>query len=461
MAQRNIVLVGGGHAHAQVIKALNHAALPPGMCVTLIDPLESASYSGMVPGAVSQMYTPDQTKIHLKPLAAWAGIKFIQGRLLSINTAEKQIKVDHNSGETETLCYDVISLDIGSRTAHTEHVPGVSEHCIATRPIHLLVGALKEKREMLLSKGLEEVHCVVAGSGAAGIELAFAVDTLFSEKFESVRVTMVDSQSTLMPHDTEMGRTYIVREVERRGIACEHGCHVEKVTADTVFLDNGKALQHDVALWATGAASHDCAAQFPEGGVETIPGGWISVNTHMQSTSCEDVFAAGDCCHISTVESSPPKAGVYAVRTGPILIHNLLAKLNGEPLIEYLPQDDFLRLFNCSDGTAIGLRFGVAFQGEWVWHVKDTIDQNFMNLFKEENLPPLNKEATSETEQFDAKQNAAFSVAETPSEAAALLASHGPDIKPWDVIKRMGLDEEFRQQVVEIMVKDFEENKAA
>ena len=192
IAQKHIVLVGGGHAHVQVIKALNYAALPEGVRVTLIDPLESASYSGMVPGAVGQLYTPEQTKIHLKPLAAWAGIAFVQGRLLTINTAKKQLTlVTEEGAEERTLDFDVISLDVGSRTAHVERVPGVLQHCIATRPIHLLVGALRDKRDALHAAGLTDVHCVVAGAGAAGIELAFALDTLYKEKFESLHVTMV------------------------------------------------------------------------------------------------------------------------------------------------------------------------------------------------------------------------------------------------------------------------------
>ena len=51
--EKHIVLVGGGHAHVQVIRALNAAARPRGVRVSLIEPQLSASYSGMVPGCVS------------------------------------------------------------------------------------------------------------------------------------------------------------------------------------------------------------------------------------------------------------------------------------------------------------------------------------------------------------------------------------------------------------------------
>ena len=93
--------------------------------------------------------------------------------------------------------------------------------------------------------------------------------------------------------------------------------------------------------------------------------GWILVNKYLQSTSHPYVFAAGDCSEIVS-QRSPPKAGVYAVRAGPILIQNLMISLlsidaadNTTELVEYIPQNDFLKLMMCGDGTALGFRFGL------------------------------------------------------------------------------------------------------
>jgi selenide,water dikinase len=38
------------------------------------------------------------------------------------------------------------------------------------------------------------------------------------------------------------------------------------------------------------------------------------------------------------------------------------------------------------DGKAVGTKFGIAFSGRWVWHMKDHIDRGFMKLFAPENL---------------------------------------------------------------------------
>ena len=74
------------------------------------------------------------------------------------------------------------------------------------------------------------------------------------------------------------------------------------------------------------------------------------------------------------------------MRSGPILIRNLSAHwCNTTSFTCYKPQDEFLKLIACGDGTAFGIRFGIPLEGEWVWQLKDTIDQMFMDLFQVKN----------------------------------------------------------------------------
>lgn len=68
----DLVLVGGGHAHVQVLGAF--AARPePGVRLTLVTRDLATPYSGMVPGVVAGRYTAAQAHVALAPLAARAG----------------------------------------------------------------------------------------------------------------------------------------------------------------------------------------------------------------------------------------------------------------------------------------------------------------------------------------------------------------------------------------------------
>jgi hypothetical protein len=77
----------------------------------------------------------------------------------------------------------------------------------------------------------------------------------------------------------------------------------------------------------------------------------------------------------------PPKAGVYAVREGPIIAQNIVNMIQNKPLVPYEPQREFLSLMMTGDGNCIGAKYGIAFTGKWVWGMKDFIDRGFMKLF--------------------------------------------------------------------------------
>jgi selenide,water dikinase len=76
---------------------------------------------------------------------------------------------------------------------------------------------------------------------------------------------------------------------------------------------------------------------------------------------------------------------VYAVRQGPVLADNLIARAGGpigRRLRRYRPQRDFLSLLNLGDGTAIGAKWGVAAQGRALFALKDRIDCRFVRRFQ-------------------------------------------------------------------------------
>lgn len=456
--KQTVVLVGGGHAHAQVIKEYNHVNVPRWVRVVLIDPLKKASYSGMVPGAVAGQYTPEQTQIQLEPLAKWAGTQYFNASVIDVDPEARVLHLGPSpytdpdgllpEGVPASLSYDVVSFDIGSRTAHTD-TPGVQEYAIATRPIHLLVSRIDERIAKLTRSS---VNVVVCGAGAAGIELALTIAARIRSNGMEVTATLVDANAALLSYDTPMVRKAIASIMAGRGIQVLHNRRVDRITATDVVLDNGDAIPQDVAIWPVGAASHLVAAKLAAAGVATSPEGWIRVSNTLQSVSHPSIFAAGDCCTFEHLARQPGKAGVYAVRTGPVLMKNLLGFLQGcATLQEYTPQPDFLRLFNCGDGYGFGVRFGVFMYGPWVWEWKDFIDQWFMNLFKVENLPDLSTLKGADERQFDSALRSVVSGAPAePAAAAKVLTSVDAElVVVKSIINRMSQDDEYCRKVVE------------
>jgi NADH dehydrogenase FAD-containing subunit len=88
----------------------------------------------------------------------------------------------------------------------------------------------------------------------------------------------------------------------------------------------------------------------------------------------------GDGAHWSP-GGALPKAGVFAVRQGPVLQANLRAALTGAALQAYKPQRHFLALLATADARAIAARGPFGASGRWAWHWKDRIDRAFIGRF--------------------------------------------------------------------------------
>jgi selenide,water dikinase len=463
---KRIVLIGGGHAHLQLIKAYNFKARPSNWHVTLIDKTRSATYSGMIPGCIANFYTPRETQIPLDELAQWAKVEYYHDTVVGIDLDNQVVKLkDHEEG----IQYDVASIDIGSTSRGLDLVPGVLQYAIPTRPIDLLVKRIQQAADKVSAQ--DEVKVVVVGGGASGVELAMCMRARFGPLVcddDHLQVTILDSGSELLPYESSACHKALRDVLQEKNIHVRHNCRVQSIENDVIQLEDDCAVPYTHCIWATGAAPHSSLVnELKLAGLSTDEHGWIEVGPTLQSISHENVFAAGDCVTIQGLvdpvtgreRATPSKAGVYAVRTGPILIENISRYLSNQNLINYSPQDDFLKLLMCGDGTALGFRFGLPLRGKWVWQLKNAIDCMFMDLFQVKNLPKLDEtedksvEGNYDTSQYDEyvrKDNRM-----SPKDGAHLIMRTDDDVdykKAWEVLRDMMVDEEYKHQVLSYIV---------
>jgi selenide,water dikinase len=382
-AQRELVLVGGGHAHVQVIRRWAMAP-QPGVRLSVVLDRAEALYSGMVPGVVAGDYGVAECEIDVLPLARRAGARVILAAATEIDARAQRIALVARPA----LAYDVASLDVGSTVRGLE-LPGVRELALATRPIRDFVdrleGALASAAagRMRARSGAPAAHrdslrLLVVGAGAAGVELAFTLEARLRARGAPAEVALLTDARELLHGAPGALRRRARLEADARGIRVHAGARVARVEARAVVLESGEALACDLAIWATGAAPIPlfAASALPKDGA-----GFVRVRDTLQVEGHDALFAAGDCAALT---SAPwlPKAGVYAVREGPVLADNLRRVLCGEPLRRYRPQRDFLALLNLGERRALGAKWGVAFRGAHAWRAKDAIDRRFVRRFQ-------------------------------------------------------------------------------
>lgn len=378
--QQDLVLVGGGHSHALVLRML---AMKPvaGLRITLVSPASHTPYSGMLPGLVAGHYRFEQTHIDLSRLCQWAGVRFIASEVTALDPAARELSLLGRPA----ISYDLLSIDIGSQP-ELDAVPGARAHSVPVKPVAGLWQRWREL-ESRLQRAQSSHRVALVGGGAGSVELALAMAHRLAQR--PVAIALFCAAPQILPGYTRRARAAVEAALERQGIALFVDSRVTRVEDGAIVIADGSRHVYDDLFWCTGAAAAPWVAA---SGLSCDAGGFLLVDDTLRCVDDPAVFAAGDIA--SQLRHPRPKAGVYAVRQAPVLAHNLRAALMGRPLREHRPQRRFLSLLSLGDRRATADRGIFTATGGWVWHWKDRIDRKFMARF--EQLPAMPAEPASE-----------------------------------------------------------------
>ncbi len=250
------------------------------------------------------------------------------------------------------------------------------------KPIDGFLRRFERVRDAVRAAG-GKISIAVVGGGAGGVELILAMaKRLRAELRDAGRdetqlaFTLVSGSPTLLPAmPLRMGARIAETLKERRiDVLCD--ARVVRVDAHALRLADGREHPADIVVWTTQAKA---APWLRETGLALDADGFIRIGPTLQSISHPEVFAAGD---VATMEGAArPKSGVFAVRQGKPLAENLRRIVASRTPVTHRPQRDAMYLLATADGSAIGTRNGLVFEGAWVWRWKDRIDRRFMQMF--------------------------------------------------------------------------------
>ncbi|MBD0334176.1 MAG: selenide, water dikinase SelD [Cyanobacteria bacterium Co-bin13] len=379
----DVVLVGGGHTHAILLRKLGMVALP-GVRLTLITNLVDTPYSGMLPCHVAGVYGFDESHIDLRPLTRFARCRLFMDRAIGLDLEKQQVICANHP----PVRYDVLSIDTGS-TPGTVAVPGAAKYTIPAKPVPELLRQWEQILAAVRQAPDQPLVLGIVGAGVGGVELTLNLQerlrNLLAELGRSLDQVTIhvfhrgDAIATGRNHATRrrlqqifqdqgiqlhLNETVVAVELAADGLTCR------------VICESGREVMCDRIFWVTSAAA---PAWLQNSGLSLDDGGFIKVRDTLQSCSHDNVFAAGD---VATMVSHPrPKAGVFAVRQGPPLFKNLVRYLRGQSLRPFRPQRQFLNIIDIGGGSAIASRGPFTFESPLARQWKDRIDRKFMRLF--------------------------------------------------------------------------------
>jgi selenide,water dikinase len=340
-ASRELVLAGGGHSHALMLRswAMRPARRPRQTRITLVSRHGGTLYSGVVPALVAGLLPQEAGTIDLRSLCDRAGVVFVQAEILGLDPVARRLRL---SGRPP-LPFDALSLDVGAVTA-----PGGGGG-LPVKPLEPFLTWCTT-----LPEG-ESVR--IRGGGAAALELALAL-----------RARRHPVRLLLRGERLRLGSAAAERAGET--LLAQAGVRVERGVADDAPAD----------LLCTGSRAPAWLAASGLSVEESS--GRVRTDGSLRVLGQSGLFATGDCGVIDG--RSRPASGVWAVRAAPFLADNLLRHLEGRRLRIWRPQALALRLLG--DGGIGGappralacwgpFRLGPS---RWLWRWKEHLDRTFL-----------------------------------------------------------------------------------
>ena len=374
---KNIVLVGGGHSHAIVLKLFGIYPLL-GVKLILITPDKYTPYSGMLPGHIAGFYNYTECHIDLENLCKLARAKLYIERVIGLDLKNNKVLCANQS----IVDFDILSIDIGS-TPEKLSVSGAAEYTVAAKPVAQLLEHWNKLRENLVINPQKKLSIGIVGGGAGGVELALSMQAgLENLGIDNLQVHLWQRSHELMPNYNLSVRVIMEKVLINKGVKLHLGETVVQVSPKNQNLEikceSGIEVECDRVFWVTQASAADWVK---DSGIATDERGFILVNNNLQSVTHSHIFAAGDIATI--IDLLLPKAGVFAVRQGKPLYENLKRTILGKSLKLYQPQKAYLSLITTGDRKALATRGNFTLPPhQLLWYWKNYIDSCFMAQFR-------------------------------------------------------------------------------
>lgn len=365
---KHLVLVGGGHAHLTVLLNIPRF-VRRGHRVTLIGPSPYHYYSGMGPGMLSGIYSSREVRFHVKKMIEDRGGIFVEDSVIGINPDQRTLNLQTGN----RIDYDIVSFNAGSDVPLKSLVSAPRENIVPVKPVFNL---LQARRRIIPKLKAKKMDFIVIGGGPAGLEVTANLWRLVKDNRGKARITLI-SGSRLLGGLPGKIRDMALAALNTRGITVIEGSYGKEIGRAEIRLTDGSSHPFDLVFAAMGVQP---SSLFGDSGLPVGPDGGLLVNPYLQSVAHPEMFGGGDC--ISFADRPLDKVGVYAVRQNPVLLHNLLAALEGEEMQPFAPQKDYMLIFNMGNGRGILWRKNFVWEGRLAFLLKDYIDRKFMKKFQ-------------------------------------------------------------------------------
>lgn len=280
---------------------------------------------------------PETMKAPLSELFQAIDVRYVQGKVETIDSVSGSVRFTAPDGSAETLAYDRLVLATGSAGFRPD-VPGLAEHAFGVEQmdeaikLDAHIHALAKRPD---SKARNTV--VVAGGGFTGIETATEMPGRLRAilgRDADIRVVIVERGERIAPQTGDNPRPVIANAIRDAGVETILGVGVTAIDEGGVTLSNGERIETATVIWTAGMRASPLTAQIPAPRDNL---GRLVVDSDLRVPGVGSVFATGDTAKVAADDlgNIAPMACQFAIRLGAFAGHNAAADLLGLPTEAY------------------------------------------------------------------------------------------------------------------------------
>ncbi|TPN85764.1 NAD(P)/FAD-dependent oxidoreductase [Mesorhizobium sp. CU2] len=375
-----VVIVGGGAGGLELATRLGRRFGKRRLSVTLVDRNRTHIWKPLLHEVASGTLSASHDAVEYIAHASRHGYRYRIGEVVGIDRAKRQVFVapsfDDDGRQVippRVLGYDTLVMAVGS-VSNDFGTPGAARHAIsldtagqAARFNKRMIDACLRANAQYGQLSPGQLHCVIVGAGATGVELAaelhksmreIASHNLDNIDFERlIRITIVEAGPRILPALPEPMAQATARLLIKLGVVIRCGIEVTEVTEDGIRLGDKLFVPAELVVWAAGIKAPDFLKSLD--GLETDRINRLVVDETLRTGADENVFAIGDCanCVLPGEGNALPPRAQTAHQQASHMVKVIAARVAGHAAPAYRYRD-YGSLVSLADYGAFGSLIG-------------------------------------------------------------------------------------------------------
>lgn len=383
---QRVVIVGGGFGGLCVARRLVRKVARDAVEIVVIDAHKAHVYTPWlyeVATAVSARgkkgllkRAGKRAEVPFAQMPGFSGVRFLEGKVKDIARDGSHVVLEDGN----TLRADALVIATGSMT-NDFGIPGVATYA---SPLKTTPEAEHIARELgriyteVYEGRLPRATVVVAGAGANGVELMGEIAAVRNAFFRArtsdatrVRLVLCDAA----PEPVNMFHKVVRRRVAKRlaslGVEFFGNTALREVAPGELHALH-VSLPFDLLIWSAGVKSRSEMGEV--WGLPVNERGRVRVQETFLVEGRKNMFALGDAA--ARGATPDPQSAQAAEAQAEVVAHNVLALVQGQPLIPFRPQA-WQTLLAVGGSFGVGRVYGIPVQGRGAFWLRRLVDMKY------------------------------------------------------------------------------------